>query len=306
MSSASLDTPPPRRSLFAITVTVSLLLHVLVIVLVRFVPPDPRTLFNRAPLEIVLVNARSLLAPKTPDVLAQANLDGGGNTDEKRRAKSPLPAQPVEQPSPLLAQAAKRQLEEEQRQRKLISTLRNAQALSADAARQTPPSSSAGMDLNALRQQASEIARLEAEISREQDVYNQKPRKAFVGARSKAVVEATYVDAWTQKIERIGNRLFPTNRRGERLYGKLLVTVEIHANGRSVAVGFDHRNRPGFSNDPELEEAVRRIVQSATPFPPLPTGIVDASGKPADILSITRTWTFRRGGEAELSGPPPG
>ncbi|MGQ5522265.1 energy transducer TonB family protein [Chitinimonas sp. PSY-7] len=276
----------------------SLMLHALVIMMVRFTPPDPSILFNRMPLEIVLVNARSLLAPKSPDVLAQANLDGGGNTDEKRRAKSPLPAQKVEQPTEVLAQAAKRQVEEETRQRKLVDSLRNAPRLSADAAKQTPASSRQGVDLHALRQQASEIARLEAEISREQDIYNQRPRKAFVGARSKAVVEARYVDDWRLKIERIGNRLFPTNKRGERLYGRLLVTVEIHADGRKVLVGFDRR--PGFSSDPELEAAARRIVENSAPFPPLPTGVVDASGKPADILSITRTWTFRRGGDNSL------
>ncbi|PHV10875.1 energy transducer TonB family protein [Chitinimonas sp. BJB300] len=277
----------------------SLLLHGLVIVLVRFRPPDPSILFNRMPLEIVLVNARSMLFPTNPEVLAQANLDGGGNTDEKRRIKSPLPAQPVEEPTAVLAQAAKRQIEEETRQRKLLSTLSNAPKLSSDEVKkQLPTPSKHGMDLNALRQQASEIARLEAEISREQDIYNQRPRKAFVGARSKAVVEARYVDDWRLKIERIGNRLFPTNKRGERLYGRLLVTVEIHADGRRVLVGFDRR--PGFSNDPELEAAARQIVESAAPFPPLPSGVVDAAGKPADILSITRTWTFRRGGDNSL------
>lgn len=298
MPTDRLSSPPPRRSLLAITLTVSLLLHLAIIVLVRFAPVDPRTLFNRAPLEVVLVNARSLLAPKDPDVLAQANLDGGGNTDAKRRAKTPLPAKEVTQPSTELARAARQQVEQEQRQRMLVESLRDAPRLSADSRRQMPVSG-AGMDVNALRQQASEIARLEAEISREIDVYNRRPRKATIGARAKGVVEARYVDDWTQKVERIGNRRFPTNGRGERLYGRLLVTVEIAADGRLVSVSFDRR--PNTSQDPALEAAVRRILEGAAPFPPLPGGIVDLAGKPADILSITRTWTFRKGGEATLS-----
>ena len=36
----------------------------------------------------------SVLLSAGSQALAQANLDGGGNTDEKRRAKTPLPASP--------------------------------------------------------------------------------------------------------------------------------------------------------------------------------------------------------------------
>ena len=43
-------------------------------------------------MDVVLVNSRSPTKPVKADALAQANLDGGGNTDEKLRAKSPLPA----------------------------------------------------------------------------------------------------------------------------------------------------------------------------------------------------------------------
>ena len=45
-------------------------------------------------------------AGKKADILAQANLDGGGNTDEKRRAKTPLPVMPKEQPTKNVAVAA--------------------------------------------------------------------------------------------------------------------------------------------------------------------------------------------------------
>src|SRR5215475_13021233 len=42
-------------------------------------------------MDVVLVNSKSATKPTKADALAQANLDGGGNTDEKQRAKSPLP-----------------------------------------------------------------------------------------------------------------------------------------------------------------------------------------------------------------------
>lgn len=294
MSVDTLETPRPRNQLFTLAVGLSLLVHVVSIGLVHFSPPDPRTLFNRAPLEIVLVNARSKTAPTKADVLAQANLDGGGNTDEaNRRIKTPLPAQQVENPSPELTQAAKRQEEQEARLRKLLDQVQNAPKLSAEAARNNPTPSNTPLDLNALRQQASEIDRKEGEIARELAAYQTRPRKAFVGARAKGVVEARYVDDWRIKVERIGTLNYPTDGRGQRLSGKLLITVEIKSDGSLGAVTIDRS-----SGNRDLDEAAKRILRMAAPFPVLPQGILDDTGKPADILSITRAWTFSRSDNA--------
>ena len=48
-------------------------------------PNPPQTL------DVILVNSKSATRPEEAQALAQANLDGGGNTDEDRRAKTPLP-----------------------------------------------------------------------------------------------------------------------------------------------------------------------------------------------------------------------
>ncbi len=293
MPTVALDSPPADNRLFTFTVGLSLFVHVLAIGLVKFSPVDPRTLFNRMPLDIVLVNARSVRAPVKPDVLAQANLDGGGNTDENRRIKTPLPAQQVEDPSPELALAAKRQAENESQQRKLLSDLRDAPRIAATEVRKTQVAAQTGIDVDAMRQQASEIARLEGEIAREVDAYQKRPRTATVGARAKSAVEAQYVDDWRIKIERVGNLNYPTNARGDRLYGKLLVTVEINLDGTLRSVSFNRCT--GCSTDTALEQATTRIVRMSSPYARLPAGILDNVGKPADILSITRTWTFSRG-----------
>ncbi|HSB25127.1 MAG TPA: energy transducer TonB, partial [Burkholderiaceae bacterium] len=50
--------------------------------------------FRDTPLEVVLVNARSLEAPTKAQAIAQANLAGGGEA-EKGRATSPLPPSPM-------------------------------------------------------------------------------------------------------------------------------------------------------------------------------------------------------------------
>lgn len=277
--------------LFSMAVTASLIGHLLVILLVKFGPPDPRTLFNDAPLEIVLVNARAKTAPTNAELLAQHNLDGGGNTDQKLRAQSPFPPENVDEPTDQMVQeAAQRQSVLEAQQQKLFSQLQNAPRLAPDDQRPQPSQAEKGLNIEAPPREAKEIARLEAEISRNYQAYQEKPRKAYIGARTKGVVEARYVEDWRTRIERIGDLHFPKDGRGQKLYGNLQVDVEIGHDGTLVGV-----NIARSSGNKELDEAARRIVRMAAPFPALPKGIVDSSGKAADILSITRTWTFARG-----------
>ena len=64
-------------------------LHALVLA-VRFVNPQLLVRQSDPQLEIVLVNAKSPVRPSHPQALAQANLDGGGNSEAGRRS-SPLP-----------------------------------------------------------------------------------------------------------------------------------------------------------------------------------------------------------------------
>ena len=66
---------------------------------IRFQPFDLKKMLDREPpLEVALVNAKSTTKPTKADILAQANLDGGGNTDADRRAKTPLPVAAEGQP----------------------------------------------------------------------------------------------------------------------------------------------------------------------------------------------------------------
>ena len=75
------------------TFGISLAIHVIVLS-IHFAPNVVKDFGRSTPLEVALVNAKSKDKPVKADVLAQANLDGGGNTDADRRAKSPLPVLP--------------------------------------------------------------------------------------------------------------------------------------------------------------------------------------------------------------------
>lgn len=116
------------------------------------------------------------------------------------------------------------------------------------------------------------------------------PRKAFV-ATPKTAVEARYLEGWKKRVSRTGNQHFPTDTNGKRLYGSLILTVGIQANGALADAIIDCS-----SGNPYLDEAALKITKLAAPFAPLPTGIVDLLGKKADFLYITRTWTFSRDG----------
>ena len=77
------------RRVLGSALVLSILLHA-VLLSIHFKFPDAlRWKSASTPLEVVLVNAKTLDRPANADVVAQANLDRGGNVDEDRRAKTP-------------------------------------------------------------------------------------------------------------------------------------------------------------------------------------------------------------------------
>src|SRR5260221_11906891 len=71
----------------------SIAVHALLIVGLGFkMIPKPDWDAPHNVMDVVLVNPKSPAKPVKADALAQANLEGGGNTDQKLRAKSPFPA----------------------------------------------------------------------------------------------------------------------------------------------------------------------------------------------------------------------
>ena len=130
-----------------------------------------------------------------------------------------------------------------------------------------------------------EIARLEAKISRDWDSYQQRPRRKFVGARTQEFRFARYIEDWRQKVERVGELNYPQAARDQRIYGKLVATVAIKADGTVEQIDIDRSS--GFK---VLDDAARSIVKLAAPYAPFPPDIA----KEIDVLHITRTWLFTR------------
>lgn len=280
VSPALLATPSQRDMRIALALMASFALHGIALS-TQFTLVNPRHFEDLAPpMEVVLVNAKTREAPLNPDVLAQSDLAGGGNVDEERRAKSPLPykTQAAEQ-SEQAALARVRQLEEQARQ--LLTQLKS--QASVEAAPQAMPRRE--VDSADLMLQASEAAKLQAQISRNWEEYQKRPRREFVGANAKSYAFARYVEDWVAKVERVGNLNYPDAARRQGIYGSLRLTVSIFADGRVEKIEIDKT-----SGSKILDQAATRIVELAAPY----AAFSREMREKADIISITRTWTFTR------------
>lgn len=280
-----------------ITLLVSAVLHLVVIIAVNFEPSKLKFLKDKMPpLEVVLVNAKTETAPTKADALAQANLNRGGNTEADHKMKSALPApknKPTEATLKPVAQAKQTaKLEKEAQElmtqtqaKKKIEThpVQEIAATQPEKGQQAPVEkviSTAEMVASSL-----EMARLEAQIAKQQDEYQKRPRRKFLGARTQEYRFATYVEAWRQKVEKIGNLNYPEAAKDQKLYGQLRMTVTIKADGTIEDININQSS--GYKI---LDDAAMRIVRLAEPYAPFPEDI----RKDVDILGIARTWTFTK------------
>lgn len=275
-----IPTPGAERTLW-LAVGASLLLHALVLSL-HFSFPNASRAFQDKALDIILVNSRSAHRPSDAQALAQANLDGGGNSDDKRRAKTPLPPSARQQNGAELEQAQRRVQDLEAQQQRLLTQAKSKTKAAPSAERQAQPEPTPGISGRDLAQSALAMARLEGEIAKNVDEYNQRPRKRNIGTRADEYRFAQYVEDWRLKVERIGTLNYPEAAKG-KLYGTLMLTVTIRSDG---AVDKVEINRS--SGHKILDDAARRIVQMAGPYAPFPPDI----RRDTDILEITRSWFF--------------
>lgn len=308
----SLIVKAQTMSVMAMAIWVSILVHA-VILSIHFEPELKKFKDKLPTLEVMLVNAKTLTKPDKADVLAQADLDRGGNTDQNRKMKSALPAIKQQKSEFTLKpmaevkagkKAAKMTAEETKEQKhiadlekqaqelmtQLQSTnkvesapVQNAAAKEADMGNQENPNKKLNMsDLTAA---ALEMDRLEALIAKQQDDYQKRPKRKFIGARAQKYRDALYVESWRQKVEKVGNLNYPEAAKNLKMYGQLQLTVSINADGSIESIEINRS-----SGHKVLDEAAKRIVELAAPY----SRFSDEMHKEVDILSITRTWTFTK------------
>jgi len=272
---------------FQISLTASILLHLVVIALVTFTLPEKSSVANNQPMEVVLVNAKSKSRPVKADVRAQHHLDGGGNTDADRRAKSPLPVLRNDPQASDMAVAQKRVEQLEQEVRRMMTQAKSSAAVVPAQTQPTPqaqpqpnvPPSLSEADI----QRSLNLQRLEAAVAKQWEAYQKRPRRQFIGARAEEYRFARYVEDWRVKIERIGELNYPQAARDQKIYGSLMLSVSIKSDGSVERI--ELRRSSGHK---VLDDAAINIVKMAAPYAPFPADIA----KDTDIVDIIRTWRF--------------
>lgn len=274
-----------QSRLLSWSVGVSLVLHGLLLSL-HFKFPDVLKFSSTQPLEVILVNTKTRERPSKAQALAQANLDGGGNTDQDRRAKTPLPVTKATEGKDL-AEAKRRVAELEAQQQRLLALAKASPPVAAsDAARPTPLDETtpqpSGRD---LRELALASMKLQAQIDKRHEEYQKRPRKQFIGANASEYRFAQYEEEWRNKVERVGTLNYPAEARG-KLYGSLRLEVTLRPDGNVESIRLERS-----SGLKVLDEAAFRIVRMAAPYGEFPADI----RKDTDLLIITRTWFFGQG-----------
>ncbi len=289
-----------RNPTLTIAIAISVLVHGALLA-VRFTAPE---LLRQKPddpgLEVILVNAKHKKPPLQADVLAQANLDGGGNA-ESGRTKSPLPDLRRTQDGDSVQATRRRAAELEQAQKKLLAQINKPTPLVipsfSDLERLKQPPQPDGND---LQDSSKAIARREAEISRNIEEYNKRPKKTQITPNTREVGYAMYYKALQDRIEKQGTFNFP-QKDGKKLYGELVLYIPVYQDGTIYERDGGPRVERSSGN-PALDNAALRIVRRAAPFGKFPPNM--RSSDKDDVWEIITRFKFTREDslEAELRG----
>ena len=273
------------RDRFGLTLFLAIAFHAIIILGITFSPrllnPDG---IEPPPLEITLVQQKSDEAPEQADYLAQANLEGGGNSQDKDRPTSPVTTL-VTAPSDGIASAvsvpAAPPLQQQPSDFKVL-TSKNPQhrIRQTDAVTEQQKKAMAATEVVQLNM---EIANLSAEIDKTMRAYSQQLRHRYISANTRTYRDAAYLDAWRAKVERIGNLNYPEEAKKRNLSGSLILDVALKPDGTVYNITVRRS-----SGQTVLDDAAMRIVRLAAPFAPFP----DELRKDTDVLHIIRSWQF--------------
>jgi len=264
-----------QRYPFRLALCISLVIHI-IFLSVRWGFGEIENRRLNTPLSVVLVNASNKTPPKEANKLAQADLQGGGKTENQ----DPTALHHAR----LGAEARLEVLEKQQKQMLAKLTeerLRSGGRKSGDDQQMTP-------QLNSL----------EAELAKRLQADGREPRrKVLTGTNAKAVTFAHYYDAMRQKIEAYGSAFFP-RANGRPLYGSLVIVVSVDAQGRITtnAQGKDGLSIGRSSGNPELDRQAIAIVRASAPFGPFPSEMRNQ----IDVLDWVSTFEFARDGADRL------
>ncbi len=276
--------PSDRLSL---TLFLAIIVHAIVILGVSF---DPSIASNALPpsLEVILLQMSSQEAPDVARYIAQVNQQASGTHENEDRPSSPfMGASPSRSLGTAPISLHISSDVNAKSQRSVIVSHRNSPFRARTSEQQENNQDTNRQERTIHSPRRLEIARLSAELAASEKEYANQPRIHYLDTLSaKTAVEAKYVKAWVDKVERIGNLNYPDEARRRKLSGSLILHVLLDSNGRveEVQIG-------SSSGQQVLDDSAVRIVKLTSPFDRFPEQMREVYDK----LMITRTWLFQSG-----------
>lgn len=307
------------------TLLFSVILHLSIVLGVGFGVTSPPTNSPRTNLEITLVKQQSELAPEQADFFAQADNEGGGETEQKTVTPSPEdvvspieesttpPATPITPPmpkpqiehvvEPVPIEAPQEIQETEPTTEKSTPVAspskavvqEKAERIVKQALEQTERQEVEPTAITAKKPKISardlkiptmnEIALLEQQFDSTAQKLSKRPKKRQISAATKEYAAAAYMKAWEMKVERIGNYNYPQEAKIKNINGSLMLTVDVNPDGSVPADGIVVSRSSGHK---VLDDAAVKIVRLGAPYAAIPDNVL----KDSDVLTIIRTWKF--------------
>jgi protein TonB len=240
-------------------------------------------------LDITIVNTHSKTIPETANLIAQANQEASGATDEKNRPRNLISANNLSTNTGYSPTASTQATPNTPPVLKPLILTTKEKTLKTSSKLDEQPENKRPKDNNVLAEKTLEEARLASEVSMEEANYSKMPKVRHLNStNTKSVVEAAYIDQWAKKIERIGTTNFPQEAIRLQRNGKLIIVARLNKAGNIV------RSRIHTSSGSRiLDNSALRIIKISSPYPPLPEEV----RKKYDHLEITRTFIFDTGNQ---------
>lgn len=130
------------------------------------------------------------------------------------------------------------------------------------------------------------ISSMEARVADAIQAETKRPRSLILDSTSTLAAEdASYVRAWRDRVEAVGNANYPQHAREQDLYGNVRLLVTILASGEIEDIELMQA-----SGSPVLDEAAIQSIWQASPFEPFSEKLA----KKYDQIEIVRTWQFQK------------
>lgn len=300
----------PEAERIAVMLFISAVAHIFLIYAVGFVPPSPKNGVN-PPIKIILVQSSTEKEPEEAEFFAQANQDGGGDSEKDKPPATPtiapfpdealqivampppesraLPMQEVDVEKLAVQRPSTHQVESSENVLSPEKTAGQGETRDEEILTEIPVTNTLNAEIQTT------LASIQAELDAFTEARAKRPRKSYSHTRAKEKIYARYIEAWRLKAERIGTAYYRQEAKRNPFSGALNVQVAIKSDGTidmdSVKITRFLEEETTLTRRQVLEEAVRSIVHLTAPFDPFP----ESMRKETDIFYMTYHWSFEHG-----------